>query len=586
MALEDLTTANPRIETAQPQEGFVGWPYPVIDIPSKTATMYEVTRAASVVNHQGPRITIPTNLVIEKWHQYSTGHTDDQWILDGVQYGFPLQYKGPPRCQTLPLYNHPSATKYPQVIREYLKKESEMGALYGPFDRPPFTPWMWTSPMMTREKPDSADRRVIVDLSYPEGGVNEWVEPHLFNGNTAHHNLPTVDQAAHDIAVACPGDVHIAVIDLSRAYRQFPVPPTDWPLLGIWFDGQYFWDGRLPFGARMSSFVMQSVASFITRALKKQGIHIHMYLDDIIMISQSEALAKRHYSQILELLKELGLQVAHKKLQPPARAATWLGIKFDLDTNHLSIPASKLQLISRCLAAAARQTRITKRHLQSVLGFINHLSKVVRAARVFIARLLAALRAAEGDVVDVTAHVKADLAWFSRFLATENARSIIPHERTVLRIWADSCLQGGGATDGHRYYAYRYPPAIANGHHISQLEALNVLAAVRAFTTMDHAGGIVEVYCDNQASVSAYSSGRARDYVLAACCRAMWFKAAATQTTLRFTHVPGEAMVLPDALSRAHLSVDMKRQADAIIDKMGLTHINPSAALYAYKSFL
>ena len=98
-------------------------------------------------------------------------------------------------------------------------------------------------------------------------------------------------------------------------YLQFPVPPTDWPLLGMHFQGKYFWDGRIPFGARMASFVMQSIAQFITRALKKKGIDTFMYLDDIIMKSGSQLQATRQYAQLLDYLHSLGLKVASNKLQ-------------------------------------------------------------------------------------------------------------------------------------------------------------------------------------------------------------------------------------------------------------------------------
>ena len=261
-----------------------------------------------------------------------------------------------------------------------------------------------------------------------------------------------------------------------------------------------------------------------------------------------------------------------------------MGIAIDLDLNQLSIPQHKLREITKCLAAAAGQTTITKTHMQSVIGYINH--KVVRAARIFIARLLSALRTASGDVIRVTNHVRADLAWFSRFLATENARSIIPHSRTVLRIWADSSLKGGGATDGMRAYSYLYPHKTAAARHITQLEALNVLVAVRTFVDSTHAAGTIEVYGDNSASISAYSSGRARDPVLAACCRGMWFHAAKTQTNFIFTHMPGEAMALPDALSRAHQDPKHQALAATMERRAGISRVRADPAAFSYASFM
>ena len=565
---------------------FRSWPFPAPFLQHELAMVYDAARTTRGPNHIAPRILMPTDLNLREWEATATGHHDDPWIIDAVKYGFPIQYSGPPMFQPSSIYNHTSAAGYRATIQEYIQKETGMGALHGPYPSPPFVPWFHISPMMTRQKPDSNDRRVIVDLSYPDGGVNAFIEPHVFNGRPANHNLPTIESAVQAIASTCPGDIHLSVIDLSRAYRQFPVPPTDWPMLGIQFDGMYYFDGRLPFGARLSSFAMQSVAHFILRALRVKGIVAFMYLDDILMVSAGRDQAQKQFDTTLSTLCLLGLQVAEHKLQPPSREVTWLGVKFDLNRNELSIPQDKLAVIKQCLAATAKRTSITRKHLQSVLGYINHLAKVVRPARIFISRMLAALRAAQGDTITVTKHVKADLAWFCRFLDKENARTIIPHSRTVLRIWADSSLKGGGATDGERCYAHSYPSDTSDTHHITQLEAVNVLAAARAFVSPAHAGGHVEIYSDNMSSVSVYTSGRARDPILAACCRAMWYHAAQTQTMLVFTHVPGEDMVLPDALSRASFDPRLSALADAIIEREGISRISLPKAKFSYTAFM
>ena len=63
---------------------------------------------------------------------------------------------------------------------------------------------------------------------------------------------------------------------------------------------------------------------------------------------------------------------------------------------------------------------------------------------------------------------------------------------------------------------------------------LDVLAVVCAFVTPAYKRGIVEVYCNNQASVTAYTSDRAQDVVIATCTRAMWYHATALHTVLEF----------------------------------------------------
>ena len=52
---------------------------------------------------------------------------------------------------------------------------------------------------------------------------------------------------------------------------------------------------------------------------------------------------------------------------------TWLGVKFDLGRSELSIPQDKITEYEKWLAASATKTTC-------ILGYLNHVSKVVRAA--------------------------------------------------------------------------------------------------------------------------------------------------------------------------------------------------------------
>ena len=535
--------------------------------------MYEAAKNAKLSGSAPPRVDCDLGLKTQTWEEVVTGHDMDQAVINGIKHGFAMQYTGPPRYGPSATYNHSSAMAFASHIDEYIQKEVHHGALEGPYDSPPFTPWFYTSPIMTREKDNGEARRIIVDLSFPDGGLNAHITPHIFEGRPAVHNLPTIDSAVDTLSTLCPGDIQLAVVDLSRAYRQFPVDPLDWPLLGIYWRNGYAFDRRLPFGARMSSFVMQTIADFLVRALEARGVVCHMYLDDILIMAPAASSAQRMYQTALKLLDSLGLQVAIKKLQPPAPRVTWLGIDIDIPANMLAITTSKLDQIRTCMVDASSKRTITKKALQRLVGLANHLGKVVRAARIFVCRVLAALRATTTDHIRVTRPVRADLRWFTKYLVDYNGRSIIPNNKVVARIWADACLVGAGASDGSGFYEYVFPPDMAESHHITLLEALNCVAAVRVFVTSRHGGGTIQVFCDNQPSVDALTSGRARNATLAACARAMWYHAAKTDTHLVFTHVPGEGMSLPDALSRASMSQAARNTADTLISSLALTPV-------------
>ena len=580
---QDVQPSGPEAPTGQVHNpDYDTWPTPNGNMDPEMARIYNAVKRTKAHNHVTAKLPLPSGLNINNWKQETTGHSNDQIVINGIQYGFPVQYMGPPRHDSAGTPNHASAAHH----RKYIEKETAYYALSGPYNTPPFSPWFTTSPLMTRDKTDSSERRVIVDLSYPDGGVNMHIQPHMYQGAEVAHNLPTIDSAVNAIATSPPGEVNMAVIDLSRAYRHFPVSPLDWPLLGILAEGKYHFDMRTPFGSRMSSFVMQTVADFIVRALKTRGIKAYMYLDDIVLIAPTKNMAERQYNETIHLLTALGLEVAASKLQPPATRVKWLGIIMDVGKNELSIPRSKMEEVKRCMAAASNRKAIPKKHLQSIIGMANHISKIVRAARVFICRLLAALRAAEGNMIRITHHVQRDLEWYASYLANYNGRAIIPNNRIVRRIWADACLKGAGASDGQNCYMYTFPQRVTQDHHISKLEALNCLAAVRALVTTKDAGGTIEVFCDNRPAVDALTSGRARDAVLAACARAMWFKAAETDTNIVFTHMPGEAMALPDTLSRAAMTRDDCSRAWGYIRSIPLGVMSPKAEWFDYSKFV
>jgi hypothetical protein len=64
--------------------------------------------------------------------------------------------------------NHKGATDFPDDIKNYLKKESSYKAIVGPFKSNPFNEPIAVLPINSVPKKESLERRVIVDLSFPE----------------------------------------------------------------------------------------------------------------------------------------------------------------------------------------------------------------------------------------------------------------------------------------------------------------------------------------------------------------------------------------------------------------------------------
>lgn len=70
--------------------------------------------------------------------------------------------------------------------------------------------------------------------------------------------------------------------DLRWAYRQFPVDPLDYPLLGyLWEDLLYF-DAALPMGLRSSAMACQRITWAVCYICEQSGYDILNYLDNLM----------------------------------------------------------------------------------------------------------------------------------------------------------------------------------------------------------------------------------------------------------------------------------------------------------------
>ena len=106
-------------------------------------------------------IPVHSQLNIPMWKQYLHTYWDQQ-LVDLLQYGFPLDFDRSRQLQVTKI-NHKSAIDYQDHGSTYIEEELKYGAIYGPFDKKPFS--CHVSPFLTRHKPNSDNRRVIVDLS-------------------------------------------------------------------------------------------------------------------------------------------------------------------------------------------------------------------------------------------------------------------------------------------------------------------------------------------------------------------------------------------------------------------------------------
>ena len=228
--------------------------------------------------------------------------------------------------------NHSSAIEYPNDVEAYIKEETEHQAILGPFTKNPI-PGGHCSPFITRSKPNSDRRRVIIDLSWPIGeSVNAGIDKNMYLGSQFDLNFPSVDHITEEAKRFGRGAL-LYKVDVSRAFCHVKVDPGDYDLLGLQWDGTYV-DTCLPFGTHHGRQSFQRISDTVRYMMHQKGFCIIDYIDDYIGVGVP-SVAHASYHSLLNLMGCLGLSVSQKKLVPPSTRATCLGVLIDTDAGTI-----------------------------------------------------------------------------------------------------------------------------------------------------------------------------------------------------------------------------------------------------------
>ena len=554
-------------------------------------------------NHLGARVRLPhTKLNVDRWRHHLVGYENAE-LCQFLEYGFPLGLTSADELQSK-TRNHGSSYAWYGHVDKFITTEVEECGLSGPFE---VSPWqdIVVSPLMTAHK-KPLSRRCVFDATFGPGSLNDATPSDTYLGQATQYTYPSVEDYRLMVLEAGEG-AFMWKRDLSRFYLQLPVDPTEYNKLVIIWRGLLFFFVALAFGLRHSGLQGQRVTDALSWILRRMGLEsgdgkffqVCNYVDDIGGVQAAKARAEEAFLALGELLKDLGLQESVKKAVAPTTEITYLGVQFNSVSMQMSVPPEKLCEIKEEIRRWERKTTITKKELQSLLGKLFWVAKVVRFSRPFMGRLLEQLRSAskipDKKKMKFSQESKKDIKWWNRYLEVFNGISMIINEDPIPLSYeqlldkpydimaGDATPTGGGAWHGTEYWSDPLPHHLQDPQipiHVKEFWVLIVAAKLWGDLWT---GRAVVLYCDNDSVVETITKRKPRDSVLLSLLREFLFIVVTKKFIPVLRKIDTKKNEIADFLSRRYDEAGAKK----IFSKFGLTNmvdVCPGPKLFNFSS--
>jgi hypothetical protein len=257
------------------------------------------------------------------------------------------------------------------------------------------------------------------------------------------------------------------------------------------------------------------LADALVRICVKKGLKLISYLDDFLLIADTELECKRSLDMLTELVIGLGFKVNMDKVEQPAQVMTFLGVKIDTVKRTLALSDKKLKEVKLLLHSWLSKKRVTKKCLQQMIGNLSWCARVIRGGRTFTRNLINLLSHVKQafHFVRLNSAAKSDISWWSHCLEFFNGKTPFSVDVPVAShsFATDACLVGGAAYFKSDWFHVNWSidcPEYADCD-INVLELLTILLAAKRWGKY-WSGLHILVRSDNMSAVASINRTTSR----------------------------------------------------------------------------
>lgn len=463
----------------------------------------------------------------------------DTWTLATVSFGHRWAFKNrPPRDHFYPTRIPPPGEKRLSLLTYVLELLQKQAITEVP---PTQRGRGFYSPLFLVKK-KSGDFRPVLDLKK----LNRSIKVESFRMESLQSILQAINL----------GDWMLS-IDLQDAYLHIPIQVAFQKFLRFSVGQEHFQFRSLPFGISTAPRTFTKVLLPVIASLREKGLRVHHYLDDILLLSNSQESLVQHREILVSTLTSLGWIINWQKsnIQPTQRMV-FLGAELDTWANTVELPREKLSLLIQKVKDVVPASYLPARAYLSLLGSLSATIPMVRWAQ-WNTRPLQASFLCQWDgwsmsqSIRISEEARLSLRWWIHPGNLSRCKQIVTLHQEV--VTSDASLEGWGAHYLHyaaqgRWY-FRTRDVVSN-----VLEMKAAFQALLAFSSLLR-GKQVLIQMDNRVAVAYINrQGGTRSISMMREVGPVMQWAQLNLQDLKAAYIPGIQNELADSLSRTFVS--------------------------------
>ena len=222
------------------------------------------------------------------------------------------------------------------------------------------------------------------------------------------------------------------------------------------------------------------------------------------------------------------------------------------------LPEEKLRKLQEEVSQWVGRTSARKQEILSLVGSLQHVTKIVRCGRAFVSRMYrtaAKLREMHFHT-QLNSEFRSDLCWWNSFLTVWNGRSLLRWDNNdwnpdhLIQTDASGAWGCGSFWNG-QWLQWCWPPEWTQ-HNIMVKELVPIVLSCGVWGRQ-LAGSQVLFECDNSSVVEAVNNHYTKEQTAMHLLRNLWFFVAYFDIDVRCKHIAGVNNSTADHLSRGNL---------------------------------